>query len=238
MDTPLYDVYLTGKLTDGLTTDIAAQRLAALFKSTPAAMTDMLTGKPQLLKRGIDKTTALKYREALQKAGVEVAFKEVKNGETAPTSVSTAAPAPIAGLQLAPAGADLLRADERAIPPTAHIDTTHFSVAELSPFPPQHHAIEAATPDTSHLSLAPAGGELLNEAERAQPPVSAPDTSALSLAPTGAPLETLSETTAAVTPDISQLTLAPVGVELLSPEQRQRPSAVAPDTAHIQLEKY
>jgi hypothetical protein len=75
MDTRLYDVFLTGKLAEGLGREQAAERLAQLFKSAPATMLGLLTGKPQLLKRGVDRDTALKYREALQRTGVEAAFK-------------------------------------------------------------------------------------------------------------------------------------------------------------------
>jgi hypothetical protein len=92
MDTPLYDIYLTGKLADDVSPALAAQRLAGLFKSTPAAMAALITGKAQLVKRGVDKTTALKYRDALQKAGCEVAFK----AQSAQPAAAEEKPAPAA----------------------------------------------------------------------------------------------------------------------------------------------
>jgi hypothetical protein len=256
MDASLYDVYLTGKLAADVTIDTASQRLAALFKSTPAAMAGMLNGKPQLLKRGVDKATALKYREALQKAGVEVAFKSVGGAmpaDTPATPVTSTLPAtsttpttpPRAeaitttastGLELAPRGADVLTENERHVFEPTAIDTSHLSVAEPGLLPSLHADIEPVAPLINHLSMAPLG-DLLNESERHHLPPVAPDTDGLSLAPAGALIETLTTRTAAVTPDISQLTVAPAGAELLTDEQRRKPAVSAPDTTHLQLVK-
>lgn len=239
MDVQRYDVFLTGKLADGLTHDVAAQRLAALFKSTPADMTAMLTGKPHLLKRNIDKATALKYREVLQKAGLEVAFKALS--PTPPLASESAAAAPPATTkgassewQVAAAGTDLLRADERRTDQVQPVDTSHLSVAALGPLPPQQNAVIAQIPDIGHLSLAAAGVDLLNNDERARPltTINTPD---LSLAPAGATIETLATAVQSVQPEISHLSLAPAGTELLTDEQKHRPRIAAPDTTYIQL---
>ncbi|MDB6060637.1 MAG: hypothetical protein JWM78_740 [Verrucomicrobiaceae bacterium] len=235
MDTPLYDVYLTGKLAENATPAQAAQRLAALFKSTPDAMTGMLTGKPHLLKRGIDKNTALKYREALASAGVEVAFKAQASAPTTTlVPAQTATVAEASQLSLAPAGTDLLKPDERRQIVASVIDTTTLQLAPQSPLP----AVEAAhviAPDVSGLSLAAAGGELLSAQEREQPPIAIPDVSDLTLAPAGTILETLHESVEPVEPDISALSLAPAGTELLTPEQRETAAPPAPNTDHLTL---
>ena len=248
MDASLYDVYLTGKLTGDVTIEAASQRLAALFKSTPAAMAGMLTGKPQLLKRGVDKATALKYREALQKAGVEVAFKSVVVPTDVPatpaTSTTPATPprtetiktTASTGLQLAPPGADVLTENERRVFERTTIDTSHLSVAEPGLLPSLHADIEPVAPQIDHLSMASLG-DLLNESERQHLPPVAPDIDGLSLAPAGALIETLTTTTEAVNPDISQFTVAPAGAELLTDDQRRKPAVAAPDTTHLQLVK-
>lgn len=240
METQLYDVYLTGKLAEGITPDIAAQRLAALFKSTPAAMSGLITGKPQLLKRGVDAATATKYRDAVQKAGCEVAFKAQEqaraNAAPVPVSVTTATetPAP-AELQLAPAGTDLLRPDERHTAPTASIDTSYLNVMPLEPFPAAEHA-PVSVPDTSYLTLAAAGDNLLSENERSVPPIAIPDIGDLSIAELGAPLETLKNEAAEIHPQIDGLSLAPAGSELLNEDERKHETATAPNTDHIHLQ--
>jgi pyruvate/2-oxoglutarate dehydrogenase complex dihydrolipoamide acyltransferase (E2) component len=252
MDTRLYDVFLTGKLAEGLGREQAAERLAQLFKTAPATMLGLLTGKPQLLKRGVDRDTALKYREALQRAGVEVAFKPQAAAQpaapSAPESAATplqsaaaAAPAaPVAAasaLTLAPAGADVLAPGERRSIEPAHIELGHLSVAEVgAPLDELPRDLGApVNPDLGHLSLRAAEGDLLTDDERTALPVSAPDTDHLSLAPAGVDLETLHDAKPPVAVDISQLSIAPAGSELLTAEQRRKFDEVAPDTAHLQL---
>lgn len=249
MDAPLYDVYLTGKLADDLSPTVAAQRLAALFKSTPEAMAALITGKAQLLKRGVDKNTALKYRDALQKAGCEVAFKAQTLAAPANTVTAAAIPssptpitpttqaAPItasSGLQLAPAGQDLLREDERHTTAPVSVDTAYLSLAPIGPLPASP-TVAAVVPDVSDLSLAATGGNLLEESERQAPPPITPDTSDLSLAEVGAPIETLKNNAAPLHPNINGLELAPAGSDLLTAEQRRHPQPVTPNTDHITL---
>ncbi len=242
MDAPLYDVYLTGKLADDVSPALAAQRLAALFKSTPEAMAALITGKAQLLKRGVDKNTALKYREALQRAGCDVAFKaqvtvldeKPVNAAPAQTNASSATASASASLQLAPAGGELLRPEEHRTVAAVAVDTSHLSLAPVGPLPTLAPAA-AVQPDLSHLSLAPAGGLLLSEAEREKPPISAPDIGDLSVAEVGAPIDTLKSERAPVNPDISGLQLAPAGADLLRPEERARPPIAPPATDHITL---
>ena len=239
MDAPLYDVYLTGKLADTTTATQAAQRLAALFKATPDAMAGLLTDKPQLLKRGVDKNTAIKYREALAKAGVEAAFKAQNHApaEAAPaTAPNTAAASPTGnGLSLAPSGLNLLQPSERAAAVSAAVNTSTLELAPPSPLPTIAAAAAPTAPDTSHLSLAALGADVLSAEERRHLPVAAPDVSDLSLAPAGELLATLPSAAPPLKPDISMLSLAPAGSELQTAAQRNKPAPPAPDTAHITL---
>jgi len=198
MDTPLYDIYLSGQLAPGLTREQAAARLAQLFKSNPETLAGLLTGQPRLLKRGVDHATAVKYRQTLARAGVGATFK----AQAAAAARPAAAPAASA-LSLAPAGAEVLTATERQRAPLAEIDTSHLSLAPPgadredapqlpaidttpvdwtlappgSPLETLATAAAALDPDTSGLSLAPAGTELLSEAQRRreQPPAPATD---------------------------------------------------------------
>src|SRR5690606_18977028 len=75
---PRYDIYLSGKLAEGTTPAAAAASLARLFRATPEAMAALITGRPQLLKRNVDRATAARYRDALQQAGVMVAFRQLE----------------------------------------------------------------------------------------------------------------------------------------------------------------
>jgi hypothetical protein len=237
MEPARFDIYLTGRLADGLDQATAAARLAQLFRSTPEVMANLVTGKPQALKRGVDQATAAKYREALQRAGVEAA---VRDAVTPPAPVSAPATGEAltggdsaTGLTLAPIGADVLTTTERRPAVVAEIDTSHLrlesvggSTSGRAVFGPLDEPAPAATPadrrepdnpfrlDNTHagaFTLAPADVELLTDAERSQPPLSVPQAPALTLAEPGADLLTATERPPApppVTPDISQLRLA------------------------------
>src|SRR5690606_7638217 len=129
---PLFDAYLTGELTPGTTPDAAALRLAHLFKSKPEAVSKLLTGKPQLLKRGLTREAALKYRHALQQAGVAVTCRPQQT--TAAETTATEAKRPqaqpgSASFTLAPAEGELLRPEERLTFPTREIDVSRLTVA-------------------------------------------------------------------------------------------------------------
>lgn len=232
MDPARFDIYLTGRLADGLDQATAAARLAQLFRSTPEVMANLVTGKPQALKRGVDQATATKYREALQRAGVEAAVREA-----APTpSPSTSTPAasePASALSLAPVGADVLKPTERRPDVVASIDTSHLRLESVSgstcgravfglpdePAPAATSADRREPDDPFRLdneragafTLAPADADLLTDAERTQPPLSVPQAPALTLAEPGADLLSAAERPPApppVAPDISQLRLA------------------------------
>ncbi|MET0378451.1 MAG: hypothetical protein ABW049_05595 [Spongiibacteraceae bacterium] len=243
MEQPLFDIYLTGRLTSGLTAADATQRLAQLFRTSAETAANLITGKPQLIKRSVDHATALKYRDALQRSGLEIDIREQMREqlEVAVSSTATAAtPVDNTGLTLAPAGADLLRPDEHRPVVTAHIDTGHISLAPqlFTPFVPAAATARSATENiiAPDLTLAPPGGELLQPDEKSSPPAITPEIPDLTLAAPGALLETLVLEVAVVTPDISGLSLAPPGGELLNPtEFPEKPVPSVPDISHLRL---
>jgi hypothetical protein len=240
MDQARYDVYLSGQLGEGVSPAAAAASLAQLFKSTPEAMAGLLTGRPQLLKRAVDKATALKYRDALRRAGVLVAFRSLQAAAGATGAVSDSAPsdAPTAApdaFGLAPVGSELLHPEERPAPAAVSVDISRYRVEAPGVLPAPAAPPPPPAPATEHLSLAPTGADLL--ADRAQPllAVAMPDIEAISLAPAGALLETLDTAPPAVAPDISHLSLAPTGSDLLDPEGRGGAAPPPPVTDHLQL---
>ncbi len=221
-----FDIYLSGKLATGVTPAAAAAAMAQLFRSTPEAMAAMLDGKPRLLKRDVDQATAHKYRDALQRAGVLVSFRPF---------VKTAAPAPAAGLSLAPAGGDLLRPEERRRTVAAvQVDTSHLRVEAPGELPHLPRAEPAPAPDISHLSVAAAGDDLAPPRPQAAPVALSAEMATVTLAPAGAELETLSLPLPALDPDTSALSLAAPG-ELLTEAERHRETPPPPPTDHIRL---
>jgi hypothetical protein len=114
-----------------------------------------------------------------------------------------------AGLQVAPAGTDVLREDERQQPVSANIDTSALAVD--------------------------AGAERLSEEPPTPPP--APDTSHMDMAAVGESIPNLPRRDAPLDPDTSGLDLADSGADVLEEQYRKRDDAQPPPTDHLSLQE-
>ena len=254
MDQPLFDIYFTGQLVEGVDQETAIGNVAKLFKSTPEKMAKLFTGKPQALKKGIDKAGAIKYKAALHQAGLLVAVKTQTAAKEAPvasappstpksTATSTEQPSQTTASaqaeedwSLAAAGSDVLREDERAKPVSNDIDTSAIKMVSAfmepepiaSPEPPP-------APNTSHISVAMAGEDLLTDKPEPPPPMPL-DLDSISLAPPGSDLEQIPDSATPLNPDISALSIADAGADLLEGQTKPEPPA-APDTQHLSIAK-
>jgi hypothetical protein len=251
MDQPLYDIYFTGELVEGIDANTAKTNLANLFKTSPESVAKLFNGKPQALKRGVDKTEALKYKTALHKAGLLVAFKAHQTTSTSESvenhsstqhqdsysetsaSVATANHRnETADWSIAAVGSNLLNDNERASVKAIAIDTSNIKLVSVFSNPePEPKAVPPA-PNTSHLTLAAAGENLLVD----KPPVPAPTLNLdnLSLAPPGTELEQLHNDIAPLNPDISALSLAAAGTDILEGQVKKTPPP-PPNTEHLSV---
>lgn len=236
-NTQRFDIFLTGAAQPGIEPPLVAARLAELFRIPPERAALLLGGKPQRVKAGVDRATALRYRDALRQAGAGFAIREAA-GAAPPSEVTPAQhadrPAPSAraipalpvalpvSLSVAPVGADVLAPEERAQVDAAEIDTSALAVAPLSAAEERPAPLTPPAPDTSHLTMRAEGSDLLDPAERRADvaPVAAP---ALSLAEPGARLETLSDERPPLAPLIDHLDMAPAGEMLLAENERPTP---------------
>ena len=83
-----YNVYFSGQLLDGQQLPTVRANMAKLFNADEATLDKLFSGKAQLVKRDCDKATALKYKQAIEKAG---AIPVIKAAEATPAP-SPAAP--------------------------------------------------------------------------------------------------------------------------------------------------
>lgn len=251
MDQPLYDIYFTGSLVESTDPQAAQASFARMFKASPEAVSRFFNGKPQIVKRGVDKAEALKFKAALHKAGMMVAFKAHQVESTAPQPTTGKPVAPSSNQSaidqpatdnvdtqqedwsLAPAGSEVLRAEERKEIPAQDIDTSSIKMvsafANLEPEPRE----TPPAPNTSHLSVAPAGEDLLVDKPEDPPPLPL-DLDAITLAPAGAELEELRDDLPPVNPDISRITLAAAGSDILEGQHKDA-LPPAPNTDHLSV---
>lgn len=218
-----FDIVFCGELLAGFTPATVADNLARLFKATPETVARLLDGGTHTLKRNVDAATAAQYHGAMERAGARALSR--------PLAARAAAPVPAAELGLAPPGGELLMAHERREGSAVDVDTSHIRLASTFAAPAAEDRLLPCAPDTSHISIAAVGADLLPGRESAAPPP--PDTSAITLAEPGALLGPHREAPAIAVPDISHISLAPPGAPLdeLRPERRP----VTPDTSALEL---
>lgn len=264
-----YNVYFAGHLQEGH--DIASVRanIGRLFKADEATLDKLFSGTPQLLKKACDKNTAVKYKQAMEKAGAKPIIKAVENAAVAAPepkiqpgakqqlsaaekiAALASAPdldayreAPAAAEQqsaedelasIAPAGADVLRPEERSEPVSRDIDTGDMglgaageNLAEPAPAPPP-------APATGHLDMGEVGDTIPTLPD--ERPLLDPDISALDLSPQGTDFsDCASPEAAAPELDLSALDLAAAGSDVLEESYRHKDTAKAPATDHLELE--
>ena len=206
-DSERYDIFFAGECLQGRDPQAVRAALGRLFKADDPTLDRLFCGQRQRIKGGCDAATANKYRQALTAAGAKVSIAPASGRAAAsPTAASPPAAAPDSGRLT------LADAGERLGPASADVAALtppDFDLAEVGADLGPPPSPSPPAPDTSGLSLAREGGDLSD------------------CAPEPAPAPAL---------DLSHMELAKAGSDLLSEAERQRPQAVAPDTAHLSLE--
>lgn len=232
----LFDVFYAGECASGHAQADVRVALGKLFKADEATLQKLFSGKRQLVKRSVDKATALAYQKAMQKVGARPIIAHAKESAEVPSPQSAPAPEDRSdsGLSLAPEGTDVLRADERAAPVAAEIAIDHLSASPIGerivdPTP------EVAPREAPDFELADVGADL-DDGARKSPPPPPPHTDNITLAPAEHDLSDCAapeddEPTIA----LDHLDIADSGTDLLNEEERRRESASAPDTSHLGL---
>lgn len=214
-----YNVYFSGQILEGQELPTVRANMAKLFNADEATLNKLFSGKAQLVKRDCDKATALKYKQAIEKAGASPIIKTAEAtpapSRTAPVRKPMTAAERIAALASAP--------DLGAQPEAAD--------SQVSPEP-------ADRPFEGNIALTPSGTEVLSAEERTGPvassvntpdldvdtsgqrlsdtpptPPAAPDTSHLSEGAVGELLPTLPSSLQQLNPDTSGISLSPDGTD-------------------------
>jgi hypothetical protein len=214
-----YNVYFAGQVLDGHSLATVRANMASLFKADEATLNKLFSGKTQLVKRDCDKATALKYKQAIERAGAVPVIQMAEN-TTAPEVDSAAdkeqtAAERIAALATAPDLGAQAEPDQPETGETPHNDSTEFDI-ELTPtgtavLHPEERPVPAtSTVDTPDLEVS-ASGQRLSDKTPAPPP--APDTSHLSEGLVGETLPNLPSSEPALDPDTSAIALSPEGTD-------------------------
>jgi hypothetical protein len=257
-----YNVYFAGQVMDGFDLSDVRSKLAKVFNADQATLDKLFCGKPQLIKRECDKATALKFKQALERAG---AIPVIQRAEL-PTAVTNTTPAPAmtaaekiaalaaapdetnylkgsqepasadtSGIVLAPPGTEVLRENERAEPVIREVDTSELAVDATAERLSQEAPPPPAAPDTSHLSMGDVGDTIPNLGSTSAP--LSPNLDGLALSAAGTDFsDCAGPEPSALLLDLTHLTALAPGDTTVD-EQRRKPSvASAPSIDHISLE--
>jgi hypothetical protein len=223
-----YSIYFAGELLDGHDRATVRAGLAKLFNADEATLDKLFSGKAQMIKRGCDKATALKYKQAMERTGARPIIRDEASGETpaveqpepakpvsAAEKIAALAAAPDEGAyradtSVATANApEVPAADSSAMnlaPTGADVlrPDERTEVAEADIEPDERTEVAEADIDTSSLVVDETAQRLSDEPP---PPPPAPDTSHLGMGEVGDTIPGLDTGPAPVTPDTESISL-------------------------------
>jgi hypothetical protein len=201
-----------GEVLEGQHKAVVKKRLAKLLGIEEARVEGLFAGKPVVIKKDVDRATAARYQAEFESAGARL--RVVGGTATAASPPPTPSPAREQAQEPESQGGD----------PTVAEPGAMLSDGGGEPPPPP--------PDTSHLSVAETGSDLLEDVHRAPQVVQELDP-AWDLAAPGADLGQITADPVEVDID-ADFTIAPPGADLDEREKAAPPAP--PDTAHLNLE--
>ncbi len=174
-----YEVVFHGKISSGRDQATVISNMAKLFRSSEDKIARLFSGGEFILKSNLDKLTAQRYQQTLGKAG---ALCEVRARAPAGSAARAAAPPPAAAPRPAAPETGKEKAPAAASTPAGEGGAFQLDPPGVRILAPREKPVREV--DTSALSLAPVGADVLEGQVRPEPPPP-PSTEGLSLAPVG-----------------------------------------------------
>lgn len=224
-----YDLFFSGELLDGFFIDFVKADLQSLFNASTAYVDALFSGQAQVIKRKVDKATAIKYQQAFKKAGARLIVR-IHSAEVA----VPAPPQPKAVADETPPPAPVTE----AISPDKPVD--HFETI-LTAVPGEnadnlierHQPAIAPPEEVPDWQLDAPGTQLIAPSQTVEPDLEVSD---LSIAETGADLKgdfpVFEEPAPLIRP--VEVTLAPAGAVIEVLDDKAEPVQV--DISHLHIE--
>lgn len=241
MTTETYNLVFSGELARGADLAEAKRNIQGLFKVSAAQVDSLFSGKPIVLKKGLDFDTASKYRVAIKKAGclVDVQAQAAAAPEKPVQKASFEArdPAPVSE-PAAPAAEPKVEKPQESVSPVKSEPAPARAVA--SPASNRNegsHFSYQDEIDAPNFDVAPSGSDLIQDSEREIVATAAVNVPSYSIRDAGADL--LDEGEKSHVPerhvDTTGMDLAPAGADVLKPEERQSVAPRQVDTSALSL---
>jgi hypothetical protein len=199
MSDQLFEVAFSGKIGAGANMGEVKARVAKMFNADNAKLAQLFSGKRIVIKRNIDRATAVKYKTALNRAGAECEVKLIGGAPAAATV------RPAKSAQSAQSAQSARKAKRASAAPAVQIETNYDG--EVAP-PPQVDPLGISGDQIEDLkaSIAPVGSELQDDYQEPEAPVF--DLSGLDVAPVGSELNTAKKRPDPPPPDTSGISMA------------------------------
>jgi hypothetical protein len=192
MSDELYEVAFSGKISDGADLGEVKARLGGMFKADESKLTQLFSGKRIVIKKNIDKQTAIKFHAALKRAGAECEVRSLSSSGKAASSSSPKPESPPPAASKAPPATPVgtaTSADPGDAPPPNtdplgitgdQIENLPATVAPVgSDMQDEIKQVAAPAIDISDLDVAPVGVDIGSGKKEPDPPP--PDTAGISM---------------------------------------------------------
>lgn len=143
MSEPTYSLIFRGDLLDGFTANDVKANMARLFKIQAQSVENLFSGRPLILKKGLNRGHAEQFQVTLGKIGAQVSIRNECSGETI-QAVPATKPQPADGLNasavvvpnwtLAPMEGNLIRDQERRQVVPVQVSVEHISLRAAEGF--------------------------------------------------------------------------------------------------------
>jgi hypothetical protein len=180
MPNQTYDIVFSGQLIEGGDLAQARHRLSNLFKANDNQLDRLFSGKPIVIKSGVDDETATKYRVAFRNAGALVDIRpstktpESSTNDTSPNNKPDA-------LTLLPPNTGSLIDCAKEVTPQPIPDISFMSLVSSDAVIGESPEPKPAEIDTSHLTVSPANSGTLEDCKKKIEPYPIPDISHLDI---------------------------------------------------------
>lgn len=205
-----FEVIFRGDIVAGQQLTAVKERLKTLFKVDDTRIEQLFSGRPEVIKKGVDQATASRYRDTLLKAGAQVQLRQQAVGTSGSGAITAPSPQPAAPVKPA-ASTEVERVGESS----SAYDTaiTPDPSGDASPEDTAGNDLQV-TPDApdaeSGWTVAPVGEDVLRPDERRQ--------------------------VQSVVVGNVDFELAPAGADLLKPEERVKVEVPEIDVSHLTVD--
>jgi hypothetical protein len=175
-----YDIVFSGQIIDGGDAAQVRSKICDLFKANDSQLETLFSGKPVIIKSGVDDETATKYRVAFRKAGALVDIKPSSNDKRASNNI-TPPNKQTDTLTLLPPNTGTLIDCAKKVTPHPTPDISNISLASPGAIIDESPVTKAADIDTSNLSLNPPNSGTLEDCKKEIDPTPIPDISHLDI---------------------------------------------------------